>query len=117
MPRQAVRVLPVQVPGVREEPERHVLPAAGAELRAGLAGVVLHPAVQQVLPGEDARQADDGQGGAGAHVGGPKFLIMHCTTFMILDSTDNVIFSLNICDTQLKHKLVKLHVFYPQPVE
>ena len=40
MPRQAVRVLPIQVPGVRQGQGRHVLPAAGGGLRGGLTCLV-----------------------------------------------------------------------------
>ncbi len=36
------------VPGGDEEQERHVLPAAGAQLRPRQSGLVLHPAPQQV---------------------------------------------------------------------
>ena len=57
MPRQAVRVLPVQVPGVRQGQGRHVLPAAGGGLRAGLTCLVLHRARQQGYLGANSLKA------------------------------------------------------------
>ena len=57
MPRQAVRVLPVQVPGVRQGQGRHVLPAAGGGLRAGLTCLVLRRARQQGHLGDNYLKA------------------------------------------------------------
>ena len=56
MPRESVQFLPVKVSGVGQEAE-HVLPAAGGELRVGLAGVVLRRARQQGHLGGNSLEA------------------------------------------------------------
>ena len=38
--------------------------------------MVLHPTVQQVLPGEDVGEVDDGQGSSGTHAGGSELIIV-----------------------------------------
>lgn len=59
---QTLRILHFQVPGVGAHPQRRVLPAAGALVRARLARVVLHAAAQPRRARQDAAPRQDGQG-------------------------------------------------------
>lgn len=59
---EALRVLYFKMSGVGAHAQRRVLPAAGAQLRAGLAGVVLHAAAVARRARQDAAPRQDGQG-------------------------------------------------------
>ncbi|CAF99041.1 unnamed protein product, partial [Tetraodon nigroviridis] len=63
--RQTLRVLPLQMPGVREEENRRVLPSARTERAHAQLPLVHVPAPGALHPGEHAHAHPGGQGGAG----------------------------------------------------
>lgn len=63
VPREAVRVLPVEVPWEREDAQRRLLLAARALLRARQPRLVLHVGAGPQRAREDAAPRQDGEGG------------------------------------------------------